>query len=134
MGQPATRPHPGGVPILDDSGDHKSGHATAGVSRQYIGSRGGVERGIVAVSTAWTDERVHHPLHTRLYTPASRLPGGRTDPAFRIKGRLAADLVADARVAGIPLRAVVADCFYGPSESPDLVTELRDAGRRSCWR
>nr|WP_242606457.1 IS701 family transposase [Protofrankia symbiont of Coriaria ruscifolia] len=126
--EPATAPHPGGVLILDDSGDRKSGHATAGVARQYIGSRGGVDRGIVAVSTAWADERVYHPLHTRLYTPASRLPGGRTDPAFRTKGRLAATLVGDARTAGIGFRAVVADCFYGPSESPGLVTELRAAG------
>ncbi|WP_131769797.1 transposase [Candidatus Protofrankia datiscae] len=38
---PATRPHPGGVLIIDDSGDRKIGHATAGVSRQFIGSRGG---------------------------------------------------------------------------------------------
>ncbi len=127
-GQPATAPHPGGVLILDDSGDRKSGHATAGVSRQYIGSRNGIERGVVAVSTAWADERVYHPLHTRLYLPAPYLPEGRADPSFRIKGQLAASLIGDARAAGVPFRAVVADCFYGPSESPGLVTELRDAG------
>ncbi|MEX5711770.1 IS701 family transposase [Parafrankia sp. FMc6] len=130
MTQPATRPHPGGVLIPDDSGDRKSGHATAGVSRQYIGSRNGVDTGIVTVSTAWADERVYHPLHTRLYipVPAPCLPGGRADPSFRTKGQIAAALVADARAAGIGFRAVVADCFYGPSESPGLVTELREAG------
>ncbi len=121
-------PHPGGVLVLDDSGDRKSGHATAGVSRQYIGSRGGIERGVVAVSTVWADEWVYHPLHTRLYLPAHCLPDGRADPSFRTKGQLAAALVADARAAGVGFRAVVADCFYGPSESPGLVTGLREAG------
>ncbi|MEX5637793.1 transposase [Parafrankia sp. FMc2] len=128
MAAPATRPHPGGVLILDDSGDRKSGHATAGVSRQYIGSRNGIDNGIVAVSTAWADERVYHPLHTRLYIPAPCLPGGRGDPSFRTKGQIATGLVTDARTAGIGFRAVVADCFYGPSESPGLVAELREAG------
>ncbi len=57
MAAPATRPHPGGVLILDDSGDRKSGHATAGVSRQYIGSRGGPYRigGPLRLVVATTD-------------------------------------------------------------------------------
>jgi SRSO17 transposase len=128
MAQPATRPHPGGVLILDDSGDRKSGHATAGVSRQYLGSRNAVDSGIVTVSTAWADDRMYYPLHAVPYTPASRLSGGRTDPAFRTKGQIGAALVADATDAGVTFRAVVADCFYGPSESPGLVADLRAGG------
>jgi len=125
---PGAAPHPGGALVVDDSGDRKSGHATAGVSRQYLGSRGGIEAGVVAVTTAWADERTYHPLHTRLYVPAPCLPGGREDPSFRTKGRIAAGLVESARTAGVGFRAVVADCFYGPSESPGLVAELRRAG------
>jgi SRSO17 transposase len=50
----------------------------------------------------------------RLYTPASRLPKGRTDPAFQTKPHLAIDLLQAARQAGIGFRAaVVAACFYG---------------------
>ncbi|MFG2560152.1 hypothetical protein [Streptomyces sp. NPDC048496] len=48
----------------DDSGDRKSGHATAYVSRQYPGSRGQVRNGMVATTTARADERVHYPPHT----------------------------------------------------------------------
>jgi DDE superfamily endonuclease len=125
LAAPGTRPHPGGVLILDDSGDRKSGHATAHVSRQYLGSRNAVDTGIVTVSTAWADERVYFPLHAVPYTPASRLGGGRADPAFRTKGQIGAALVAQAAPAGVAFRAVVADCFYGPSESPGLVAELR---------
>lgn len=120
---PGTAPQPGGALVIDDSGDRKSGHATAGVSRQYLGSRGAIERGVVAVTTAWADERAYHPLHTRLYLPAPCLPEGRNDPSFQTKGQIAAGLVTDARTAGIPFRAVIADCFYGPSESPGLVLE-----------
>ncbi|MFV5994838.1 hypothetical protein ACNPQM_20815 [Streptomyces sp. NPDC056231] len=48
----------------DDSGDRKSGHATAYVSRQYPGSRGQIRNGMVATTTARADERVHYPPHT----------------------------------------------------------------------
>jgi SRSO17 transposase len=47
------------------------------------------------------------------YTPASRLQGGERDPGFRTKPQLAVELVQAARAAGIPFRAVVADCAYG---------------------
>jgi hypothetical protein len=119
-----TAPHQGGVLVLDDSGDRKWGGATAYVSRQYIGSRAAIENGIVAVSTGWADERVYCPLHTVPYQPAPTLTEGKADPDFRTKGQLAAALIQKARQAGIPFRAVVADCFYGPGESPHLVDDL----------
>jgi hypothetical protein len=56
---------------------------------------------------------VYYPLHLQPYTPASRLPRGKADPAFRTKPQLAEDLVAAAVAAGVPFRAIVADCFYG---------------------
>jgi SRSO17 transposase len=72
--------------------------------------------GIVAVTSLWADERVYWPVHVVPYTPACRLPKGTRDPGFRTKPRQAAELVAAARAAGIPFRAVVADCFYGDNE------------------
>jgi len=113
---PATRPHPAGVLVLDDTGDRKAGTHTAHVARQYLGSVGKVDVGIVAVTTVWADERVYYPLHLQPYTPASRLPRGKADPAFRTKPQLAAELVAAAVAAGVPFRAIVADCFYGDHE------------------
>nr|WP_326793401.1 transposase [Streptomyces sp. NBC_00841] len=59
-----TAPHDGGALFPDDSGDRKSGHATAFVSRQYPGSRGQIRNGMVATTTARADERVHYPPHT----------------------------------------------------------------------
>jgi hypothetical protein len=113
---PATRPHGQGVLVIDDSGDRKDGHHTAHVARQYLGSLGKTDNGIVAVTSLWADERVYWPAHFTPYTPASRLPRGTRDPGFRTKPQLAAELVDAARRAGIGFRAVVADCFYGDNE------------------
>jgi len=124
---PTTTPHSGGALLLDDSGDRKRGRHTAHVGRQYLGSVGKVDNGIVAVSTTWADQRVYYPLRVMPYTPAARLAGGRTDPAFATKAQLAARLITAARQEGIPFRAVVADAFYGPSESPGLVETLTAA-------
>jgi hypothetical protein len=113
VGMPATRPHAQGVLVLDDTGDRKAGAKTAHVARQYLGSVGKIDNGIVAVTTLWADERVYYPLHLLPYTPASRFPRGKTDPAFRTKPQMAAELVEAAVAVGVPFRAIVADCFYG---------------------
>jgi len=113
VADPATAPHDQGVLVLDDTGDRKAGRHTAHVARQWLGSLGKTDNGIVAVTSLWADERVYWPVHVVPYTPASRLPKGRTDPAFRTKPQLAVDLLQAARQAGIGFRAVVADCFYG---------------------
>jgi DDE superfamily endonuclease len=118
----ATAPTAEGVLVIDETGDRKDGKKTAHVARQYLGSVGKVANGIVAVSSLWADERVYYPLHLAPYTPARRLPRGKSDPAFRTKPQIAAALVRAARVAGFPFRAVVADCLYG--ESPDFTQAL----------
>jgi hypothetical protein len=62
----------------------------------------------------------------RPYIPASRLPAGERDPAFRTKPRLAVELVRAAQQAGVPFRAVVADCAYG--DNPGFTDALGAAG------
>src|SRR5437016_12001829 len=104
---PATQPHEQGVLIIDETGDRKHGTKTAHVARQYLGSIGKVDGGIVAVTSLWADERVYYPLHVRPYTPAERLPKGKADPDFRTKPQLAVELVDAARDADFSFRAVV---------------------------
>jgi DDE superfamily endonuclease len=116
LDDPATAPHDQGALVLDDTGDRKAGTKTAHVARQYLGSVGKTDNGIVAVSSLWADERVYWPVDVVPYTPAGRLPRGKRDPAFRTKPQLAAELVQAARQAGISFRAVVADCFYGDND------------------
>jgi hypothetical protein len=110
---PATAPNAGGVLVIDDTGDRKDGCATDHVARQYLGSVGKIDNGIVAVTTLWADERCYYPLQGTPYTPERRLAGGKQDPAFHTKPHLALTLVARAQAAGIPFKAVVADGAYG---------------------
>jgi DDE superfamily endonuclease len=113
LADPATCSHEAGVLIIDDSGDRKAGTKTAPVGRQYLGSVGKIDNGIVAVTSLWADERVYYPLHVQPSTPAKRLPKGKQDPAFRTKPELARALVDAALEQGVSFRAVVADSFYG---------------------
>jgi hypothetical protein len=122
---PATAPHDGGALVVDDTGDRKDGTRTAHVARQYLGSVGKVDNGIVAVTSLWADERCYWPIHAVPYTPASRLPGGERDPGFKTKPQLAVELVQAARQAGIKFRVVVADCFYG--DNPGFTDALTAA-------
>src|SRR5215216_5225104 len=122
---PATAPHDAGVLVVDDTGDRKDGTATAHVARQYLGSVGKIDNGIVAVTSLWADERCYWPIHAVPYIPASRLPGGERDAGFKTKPQLAVELVQAARQVGIGFRAVVADCFYG--DNPGFTQALTAA-------
>jgi DDE superfamily endonuclease len=123
---PATAPHDGGALVVDDTGDRKDGTATAHVARQYLGSVGKIDNGIVAVTSLWADERCYWPIDAVPYTPASRLPGGERDAGFRTKPQLAVELVQAAQRAGVRFRAVVADCAYG--DNPGFTDALVAAG------
>jgi DDE superfamily endonuclease len=122
---PATTPHDAGALVIDDTGDRKDGTATAHVARQYLGSVGKIDNGIVAVTSLWADERCYWPIHAVPYIPASRLSGGERNPGFTTKPQLAVELVQAAQQAGIRFRAVVADCFYG--DNPGFTQALSSA-------
>jgi hypothetical protein len=110
---PVMAPHAGGVLIVDETGDRKDGEKTAHVGRQYLGNRGKIENGVVAVGSVWADEGVYYPLAVEPYTPERWFAAGKADPAFRTKPQIALALVDQALAAEWPFRAVVADCLYG---------------------
>jgi SRSO17 transposase len=110
---PNTAPHAEGVLVIDETGDVKDGTHTAHVGRQYLGSVGKIDSGVVSVSSLWADEHVYYPLEVIPYTPAAWFAQGRTDPDFRTKLVLAVDLVKQAVAWRWPFKAVVADSFYG---------------------
>jgi SRSO17 transposase len=58
-----TASDPDGVLVVDDTGDRKDGCATEHVARQYLGSVGKIDNGIVAVTTLWANEQRYYPLH-----------------------------------------------------------------------
>jgi SRSO17 transposase len=113
LADPLIAPASDGVLVIDDTGDRKDGCFTDHVARQYLGSVGKIDNGIVAVTTLWANEQRYYPLHVVPYTPECRLPGGKQDPAFHTKPRLALDLIERAKAAGIAFEAIVADSAYG---------------------
>jgi SRSO17 transposase len=102
-----------GVLVIDDTGHRKDGGATDHVARQYLGSVGKIDNGIVAVTTLWANEQRYDPLNVVPYTPACRLPDGKQDTAFHTKPQLAIDLIDRAQASGIAFEAIVADRAYG---------------------
>ena len=123
---PVTAPHPGGVLAIDDSGDRKDGTKTAHVGHQWLGRYGKTDNGVVTVTTLWSDGRVYYPLHADPYTPAKHFDKGKSDPGFRTKLQIGAELARRAEAAGFPFRAVAADSAYGDQDG--FRGELREAG------
>jgi SRSO17 transposase len=111
--EPETAPVESGALVIDETGDRKDGKATAHVGKQYLGGIGKTENGVVSVSSLYADERLYYPLEVEPYTPAHHFEGGKTDPAFRTKPRIALQLVERAIEMELPFRAVVGDILYG---------------------
>lgn len=129
------------VGVLDETGQHKRGRATAGVKRQYMGCAGRVENGINTVHLAYVYERVGHALiGARQWIPAEQitnadiaasvgLPAGLV---FRTKGQLAIDLCADAYRDGVTFDFVCGDEVYG--NCTELRRFLEDHGQAYVLR
>jgi hypothetical protein len=111
-----TAPNGDGVLVIDEHGDRKWGKRTAHVGKQWLANMGKTENGVVSVSSLWADERVYYPLEVEPYTPKHHFEGGKDDPRFRTKLRIASRLVERSVEGGVHFRAVVADSFYGEDE------------------
>jgi SRSO17 transposase len=109
-------PTENGVLVIDEHGDRKWGKRTAHVGRQWLANIGKTDNGVVSVTSLWADEGVYWPMDFEPYTPSHHFEGGKNDPGFRTKLKIASELVEMAVGRGSPFRAVVADSFYGEDE------------------
>jgi hypothetical protein len=114
--EPNTAANDEGVLVIDEHGDRKWGKRTAHVGRQWLANIGKTESGVVSVSSLLADERIYYPVDFEPYTPAHHFEGGKNDPLFRTKLKIASELVEKALERSIAFRAVVADSFYGEDE------------------
>src|SRR5918993_2653261 len=105
---PKSAPEEDGVLVIDEHGDRKWGKHTAHVGRQWLANIGKTENGVVSVTSLWADEELYWPLDLEPYTPAHHFEGGKQDPAFRTKLKIASQLVELAVERNMPFRAVVA--------------------------
>jgi SRSO17 transposase len=109
-------PTENGVLVIDEHGDRKWGKRTAHVGRQWLANIGKTDSGVVSVTSLWAEEGVYWPMDFEPYTPSHHFEGGKNDPGFRTKLKIASELVEMAVGRGSPFRAVVADSFYGEDE------------------
>jgi SRSO17 transposase len=113
--------NPGGMLVVDETGDLKKGAASAGVQRQYTGTAGRVENCQVAVFLTYAAPGGHALIDRELYLPeswtcdparcaAAGIPG---DVTFATKPQLALRMITRALDAGTPAGWVSGDEVYG---------------------
>jgi len=136
---PTTAASEEGVLVVDEHGDRKWGKRTAHVGRQWLANIGKIDNGVVSVSSLWADEGVYYPLEVEPYTSAHHFEGGKNDPEFRTKLKIACQLVERSVAMGVPFRAVVADSFYGEDRGFKRSLEKLGVGyvlalkKSHCW-
>ena len=64
------------IVIIDETGDRRKGKTTDYVARQYLGSVGKVDRGIVSVNAYGVYENITFPLVFRVFKPKGTLKQG----------------------------------------------------------
>lgn len=112
--------------IIDDSGHRKSGSATAGVGRQYIGQIGKVDNGIVTVTSHGFDGTKGVPIDIELYKHASSLEGGKKDPEFQKKPDIALELIDKCLEKGLTPGLTLLDAGYG--NNVPLLKQIEEKG------
>ena len=129
------------VGAIDETSQVKQGQRTAGVKRHYLGCAGKVANGITTVHLAYAREGIGHALiAARQWIPREHLddPGKRQvmklppDLAFRTKGQLAIDLIAEVLADGIGLDFACGDEVYG--SCTQLRQFLEDRGQAYVLR
>ncbi len=134
-----TAPSEESVLVIDEHGDRKWGKHTAHVGRQWLANVGKTDSGVVSVSSLLADEEAYYPLEVEPYTPAHHFEGGKNDPGFRTKLKIAGQLVERSVAIGVGFRAVVADSFYGEDRGFRRCLERLGAGyvlslkKSHCW-
>ena len=118
-----------GYVILDETGNPKSGDATFGTRRQWIGSLGKVDRGRVVVTSHYADSRKDWPIDHRPYLPQKwvEVENSRQDKqvyVFKSKLELGLELIDDLPKAGIQFSHLLMDGWYG--NSPDFIKSVED--------
>ncbi len=124
------------VLVLDESGDEKTGTATCGVKRQYVGCAGKVANAVNFVNATYSTPRGHALIGSRLYIPAEHLADDASraamgiDPEheFKTKPQLGAELLTSALDTGVHVHWCTADAVYGRDRALREICEKRGIG------
>jgi SRSO17 transposase len=102
------------IVIIDETGDRKKGNKTDYVARQYLGSVGKIDRGIVSVNAYGLYENITFPLMFKVFKPKGTL---KQDDQYKTKIELASEIITELIEFGFKIELVLADSLYGESSS-----------------
>ena len=92
--------------VIDETGDRKKGKETDYVARQYLGSVGKVDNGIVSVNAYGIYSNITFPLMVKVFKPKGTLKGG---DKYKTKIELASEIITDLIEEGLEIELVLAD-------------------------
>jgi len=98
--------------VIDETGDRKKGKKTDYVARQYLGSVGKVDNGIVSVNAYGVYSNITFPLSIKVFKPKGTL---KAEDKYKTKIELASEIITELIEEGFNIELVLADSFYGES-------------------
>ena len=96
--------------VVDETGDRKKGKETDYVSRQYLGSIGKIDNGIVTVNAYGVYKNITFPLMFKVFKPKGSL---KEDDTYKTKIELASSIITELVEFGFKIELVLADSLYG---------------------
>jgi SRSO17 transposase len=78
--------------VIDETGDRKKGKKTDYVARQYLGSVGKIDNGIVSVNAYGVYENITFPLSVKVFKPKEALKEG---DKYKTKIELASEIITE---------------------------------------
>lgn len=107
--------------VVDETGDRKKGNKTDYVARQYLGSVGKVDNGIVSVNAYGLYENITFPLLFKIFKPQGTL---KESDKYKTKIELAVEIINELIEFGFKIELVLSDSLYG--ESSQLIRALEE--------
>ncbi|MEH2466428.1 IS701 family transposase [Nostoc sp.] len=107
--------------VIDETGDRKKGKKTDYVARQYLGSVGKIDNGIVTVNAYGVYENITFPLSFKVFKPKGTLKSG---DKYKTKIELASEIITELITEGFNIELVLADSLYG--ESSEFIRNLNE--------
>jgi SRSO17 transposase len=106
---------------LTRAGDRKKGNKTDYVARQYLGSVGKVDNGIVSVNAYGVYENISFPLLFKIFKPQGTL---KESDKYKTKIELAVEIINELIEFGFKIELVLSDSLYG--ESSQFIRALEE--------
>ena len=98
--------------VIDETGDRKKGKKTDYVSRQYLGSVGKIDNGIVSVNAYGIYEHLTFPLIFKVFRPRETL---KAEDKYKTKIELASEMISEIINYGFKVELVLSDSLSGES-------------------